>query len=63
MENLSPDSLPAVILLICLVFAVGLAIFWKSSKALIRRRAARAMKRGNETYRKWRKDTVRQPLQ
>ena len=46
------------------VFAlmVGLAIFWKFWSLLSRRRTARAMRRGNEIYRDWRQDTVRQPL-
>jgi hypothetical protein len=63
MENLSVSHLPSVILLICFALVVGLAILWKSSKALIRRRATRVMRRGNEIYREWRQDTVRQPLQ
>ncbi len=62
MENLSAHNLPAVIVLAGFAFVVGLAVFWKSWNLLIKRRAARAMKRGNEIYRDWRQDTVRQPL-
>jgi hypothetical protein len=63
MENLSPNSIPALILPLCFALAVGLVVVWKSWNLLIKRRAARAMKRGNEIYRDWRQDTVRQPLQ
>jgi hypothetical protein len=63
MENLSPHSIPALILLLCFALAVGLVVLWKSWSLVVKRRAARAMKRGNEIYRDWRQDTVRQPLQ
>ena len=62
MENLSSHNLPAVIVLAVFAVVVGLAVFWKSWNLLGKRRAARAMKRGNEIYRDWRQDTVRQPL-
>ena len=62
MENLSAHDLPAVMVLAGLVLAFGLAAFLKSWNLLVQRKAARAMKRGNEIYLKWRHDTVRQPL-
>ena len=62
MENLSDHNLPALIVLAVFALVVGLAIFWKSWSLLSRRRTARAMRRGNEIYRDWRQDTVRQPL-
>ena len=62
MENLSALDLPAVMMLAGLFLVFGLAVFLKSWNLLVQRKAARAIKRGNDIYRKWRHDTVRQSV-
>ncbi len=63
MENFSEDQLLVLVFLIAMGLAVLAVLLWKSWHWQIQRSAGKAMKRGNEIYRDWRQDTVRQPLE
>lgn len=63
MEDLSEDHLLVLVFLIAMGLAVLVVLFWKSWHWHIQRNAAKAIKRGNEIYRDWKQDTVRQPLE
>lgn len=62
-ENLSDDQLLVLVFLMAMGLAMLAVFFWKSWHWQIRRKGARAMKRGNEIYRDWKRDTVRQPME
>jgi hypothetical protein len=63
MEHLTSEFTPIVVLMALMAVPFVLAVIWVAYKRRSERRAREAMKRGNEIYREWRADTVRQPLE